>query len=347
MRKGIDISYHQRDVDFNKVKASGIDFVILREGYRKKVDKKFFEYVQKAKAAGLVILGVYHFSYPLNSEDPKKEARFCVENVKRAGLSNDTIIFYDFEYDSVQNASRKGVILQPMHCNAYTTFFCEEVKSLGFDTGIYTNLDYYKHWYQKDVLNSYKIWLADYSGKPDYDCLVQQYSSKGKVPGIKGNVDMNLYFGELANSTENTKDIDTIAREVISGLWGDGSDRKKRLEEAGFNYREVQNRVNEILNGPADNPISSFENAIKQKYARCYAQSYNPSLSGTYVATANLYCRDGAGTSKIALCRIPKGTKVNNYGYYTTVNGVKWLLIQFELNGIWYTGFSSSKYLTK
>ena len=62
---------------------------------------------------------------------------------------------------------------------------------------------------------------------------------------------------------------------------------------------------------------------------------------------ADLYCRNDAGTNKKALCCMPAGTKVHCYGYYSTANGVKWLYIQFELNGVTYTGFSSSAYLKK
>lgn len=77
------------------------------------------------------------------------------------------------------------------------------------------------------------------------------------------------------------------------------------------------------------------------------AKSFLKSLAGTYTVKTALNCRNGAGTSYKSLVVIPKGTSVKNYGYYTTVSGVKWLYIQFTLNNIVYTGFSSSTYLTK
>ena len=77
------------------------------------------------------------------------------------------------------------------------------------------------------------------------------------------------------------------------------------------------------------------------------AKSFLKSLAGTYTVKTALNCRDGAGTSYKSLVVIPKGTSVKNYGYYTTVSGVKWLYIQFTLNGTVYTGFSSSAYLAK
>lgn len=202
MRKGIDVSYHQGNIDFDSVKRSGIEFVILREGYRNTIDPKFIEYAEKCKKAGLVIYGVYHFSYALNEEEAKKEADFCIQNLKKAGLEKDTIIFFDFEYDTVTKAAQKGVQLTKEDCNKHTIAFCKEVNIQGYLAGIYTNIDYYKNWYTKDVLSQYFIWLADYTGSPDYDCLLQQYSSKGSIPGIKGNVDLNYLYCDIIQNEQ-------------------------------------------------------------------------------------------------------------------------------------------------
>ncbi len=346
MRNGIDISYHQGDINFDKVKKDGIDFLIIREGYRKTTDKRFLDYVRKAKDSGIPIFGIYHFSYPINEADPVIEACFCVENVIKAGLSKDTIIFYDFEYDSVKRAKSKGINLGKNECNRYTEAFCEEIKRLGFTPGIYTNLDYYKNWYDPDVLKKYKVWLADYSGNPDFPCLVHQYFNKGKVSGINGNVDLNYLYCEEKTDDKTSKDVKTVVREVIFGLWGNGEERKEKLENAGFNYKDIQNRVNDILNNSYKDAEKTDKKPTSIK-ASCYAKSKDKNLSGSYLTTSDLYCRDGAGKSKIALCKIPKRTKVQCYGFYTEYNGIKWLLIQFKLNGIQYTGFSSSKYLSK
>lgn len=518
MKHGMDVSYYQGDIDFALVKQNGIQFVIIRVGYRNTIDKKFFEYVKKAKDAGVPILGVYFFSYALNEEQAREEARFCLENMQAAELGQDVLVFYDFEYDTVKKAASSGVLLNRPECNTHTLAFCEEVKKYGYKPGVYTNLDYYKNWYDKSVLAKYLVWLADYTGGPDFDCLIQQYTSAGSVPGIKGNVDLDYHYddfkmrsrtevvnlgrswlglneadgsykkiidiynsfggpfprgvkmqygwawcactwsalaialgytdvmpieiscGELIerakamgvwveedhyvpspadailydwddngigdntgwpdhvgmvdyvnadagymtviegnysdsvkkrtisingkyirgfitpkytdegvvfeSSATETKDVDTVAREVISGLWGNGEQRKKALEMAGFNYSEVQAKVNEILNGSAKNPEPAPSTPGKIE-TTCYAKSKDAALAGTYTTTADLYCRNDAGSNKKALCVIPKGTKVQNYGFYTTFNGTKWMLIQFTLDGIQYTGFSSSAYLKK
>lgn len=227
MKKGMDISYYQKDIDFSLVKMSGIEFVIIREGYRNSTDSRFFEYVSQAKESGIKILGVYHFSYAIDKQSAVEEARLCVKNMIAAGLDTDTIVFYDFEYDTVKKAALKGFSLDKNDCNRHTVAFCEEVKKLGFTPGIYTNIDFYKNWYRKDVLEKYHIWLADYKGDADFDCLIQQYTSKGSVPGIVGNVDLNYYYGEdfkmeEKNEKSRFKVVD-LARSWIGKKESDGS----------------------------------------------------------------------------------------------------------------------------
>lgn len=197
--KGIDISYWQGTVDFSKVKADGIKFCIFREGFRQTIDAKFLEYVKGATKAGIPILGVYHFSYALNEADAKQEATTCINNLKKAGLGKDVIVFYDFEYDTVKQAKDKGVTLGKKQCIAFTKAFCEQVTKLGYKAGIYSNIDYYKNMYDKDLIAKYVFWLAHYtSGEPAYKCSFQQYTSSGKVKGINGNVDMNYFYGNVA-----------------------------------------------------------------------------------------------------------------------------------------------------
>lgn len=215
--KGIDISEHQGSIDFTKVKKDGIQFVIIREGRRQVDDDRFFENVKGCKNNSIPILGVYHFCYALDESQALAEAKYCVNNVKKAGLGKDTIIFYDFEYDTVTKAKNKGVTLTSKHCNAFTKVFCEYVEKQGYKAGIYCNNDYYNHWYDTNLLKKYVFWLADYTGEPDHTCAIQQYTSKGKVNGINGNVDMNYYFGTIKNntSTTTTKKVTTTKKEEV------------------------------------------------------------------------------------------------------------------------------------
>lgn len=209
--KGIDISQHQgKNIDAKKVKKDGIDFVILRSSVRKRVDNHFLTNVKKFKEAGIKIHGVYHFAYPLSKNDAIEEAKVCIKNVQAAGLGKDIIIFYDFEYDSVADAKRKGVKLTKTNCIDFTNAFCDYVKNQGYIAGFYLNQDYYKNWYDTATIKKYVVWLADYNPKPHFDCIYHQYSSKGKVNGISGDVDMNWFYNEVKEKPKGVSAQDII-----------------------------------------------------------------------------------------------------------------------------------------
>lgn len=220
--KGIDISQHQgSNIDAKKVKNDGIDFVIIRQGYRKQIDKHFLINVKKFKEANVDIHGVYHFAYPLNKNDAIEEAKSCIKNVQAAGLGKDIIIFYDFEYDTINNAKRKGVKLTKTNCIDFTNAFCDYIKSKGYKTGFYLNQDYYKNWYDAATIKKYTVWLADYNTTPHYDCVYHQYISKGKVNGISGNVDMNWYYGEQKQKKDEKKENKGVsAQDIINTMAG-------------------------------------------------------------------------------------------------------------------------------
>lgn len=204
MKKGIDISYWQGKVDFSKVSKS-VEFVILREGYRMTIDKRFLEYVQGCKGNSIPIHGVYHFCYATSTVGAEEEAASCIANMRKAGLGKDVIVFFDFEYDTVKKAAEQGITLGKSECIAFTKAFCSYVESQGYKAGVYTNLDYYQNMYDKETLDKYILWLADYTGNPDVKCTYQQYTSSGKVPGINGNVDMNYFFGEKQEEEQMRK----------------------------------------------------------------------------------------------------------------------------------------------
>ena len=234
-KRGIDISTWQGNIDAGKVKNSGIEFVILREGYRQTADSRFFENARKCKEVGLTVMGVYHFSYALNAEQAKQEAQSCIANLQKAGLGKDTIVFFDFEYDTVTKAAASGVTLGRAECNAHTKAFCETVESFGYKAGIYFNIDYYRNWYDHDLLDKYVKWLADWSGDADYSCSFHQYSSKGSVPGISGNVDMNYYFVEESGTVVTGVTANAVL-DVARGWLG--------YSEANGKFKEILDTYN-------------------------------------------------------------------------------------------------------
>lgn len=214
---------------------------------------------------------------------------------------------------------------------------------------------------------------GDNTGNPDHIGIVVEVNAEdGYMVVIEGNYSNSVKKRTVAingkyirgfitpaytdNAVGNTsqspgKSVNEIAHEVIAGTWGTGAYRKEKLTAAGYDYKAVQNRVNEILNGGVVKAKTEEQNQnqpiSKKVTATEYASKFSNSVVGIYKTTANLYCRNGAGTNKKALVLIPKGTTVKCYGYYSVANNVKWLYIQFVIDGVLYTGFSSSAYLKK
>lgn len=283
-RRGIDISKHQGSVDFQDVANDGIEFAILRCGYAKTTDYRFSKYVKGCLSNGIDIVGIYLFSYALNKKQAIEEAEFAIRKAEEAGLPNDTIIFFDLEYDTLRYAKEKGVTIGKQQCIEHTKAFCERVNSSQYTAGVYFNLDYYKRMYDGVLLDEYVRWLADWTGDADLPCEYHQYTSKGSVDGIYGNVDMNYEIndtrvnrlhpdlkavkkvlkGEYGNGKERVeslkkdgydpKHIQTLvnsyvkaANAVINGAYGNGVDRKIKLRKAGYNYDIVQSYVNKIV----------------------------------------------------------------------------------------------------
>lgn len=184
--KAIDISEWQSGIDFNRVKASGIDCVIIRAGYgceTTQKDTQFETHYKNAKAAGLKI-GAYWYSYAEDVADAKREARACLACIK--GKSFDLPIYYDLE-DKVIAPLGKTTI------TAIALAFCSAIKIAGYKAGVYANLNWFTYFIYKSKITDkgYSIWLAQWSNKADMDCDIWQYTSTGKVNGINGFVDIN------------------------------------------------------------------------------------------------------------------------------------------------------------
>lgn len=239
-QKGIDISYWQGNVDFKKIKMSDdVKFVILREGYRQTMDKRFMDYVFGCRTWGIPIHGVYHFIYMLNdritsnSETGRLNAESCLRNIQNAQLRKDEItVWCDLEYDTVTHAKRThGITLTSQDIKEITVAFCNAVTKAGYRVGLYTNLDYAKHQYGLDFLKNYDLWLADYSGSADLPCLYHQYTSDGQVSGISGKVDMNWKMDnsqEGGNTTmgRTAQDLLNVARGWLGCSESNGTHRQ-------------------------------------------------------------------------------------------------------------------------
>lgn len=207
--KGIDVSYHNGTINWAKVAEDGVKFAVIREGYRKVIDTQFLANVKGAIANKIPVM-IYHFIYT-DGATIKENASSTVSNMKKAGLNPaTTYVWVDLEYDTWKKNGQKCT---KTLCSKYTQEYIDALKALGCKKiGVYMNNDYYKNYYTSDIINNYPVWLADYSGDADHKCVIQQYSSSGKVSGINSNsVDMNYLLDEslIKTTTQTTTDTTT------------------------------------------------------------------------------------------------------------------------------------------
>lgn len=193
---GIDVSKWQKEIDWDKVKNEGVDFAIIRCGYRGSVtgslveDPYFEQNIKGARAAGIKV-GVYFFTQAVNEVEAVEEASMVISLVRDYELQYP--VFIDTEgaggngrADSLNVEERTAV------CEA----FCTTVKNAGLEAGVYASRNWYNNKLTAGTLESYAIWLAEYRSVPLYQGYYQmwQYTSKGKINGINGNVDLNVSY---------------------------------------------------------------------------------------------------------------------------------------------------------
>ena len=197
--KGIDVSQWQGDIDWAKVKASGIEFAMIRAGYgQNNIDPKFKYNISECNRLGIPC-GIYWFSYALNAEMARQEALYALEAVKPYVLEYP--IAFDFEGDSVDYAARKGVKITKELASSFASAFCDELEKNRYYAMVYTNPSYLNRYFDAEIPKQFDIWLAQWPSKPDLAVKpsqaggIWQYTSSGSVSGISGRVDLNAgYF---------------------------------------------------------------------------------------------------------------------------------------------------------
>ncbi len=195
---GIDLAEYQGDVDFKAVKASGVDYVILRIGGRYYSDEgKLYEdgsfdtYYEQAKAAGLKI-GAYFFSQAASVEDAVEEAEYAVK--KLGGRTLDYPVAFDWEIIDDDEARTDGIGNSTI--TAMAEAFCDTIEDGGCKSIVYASTSLMLQSYDFETMKDYEFWLADYREFPNmyYDFTMWQYTTDGTVDGIDGAVDLNICF---------------------------------------------------------------------------------------------------------------------------------------------------------
>lgn len=299
MLKGIDISHWQKGIDLG---AIDVDFVICKategNGYTDEMCDTFY---QKAKSLGKK-LGVYHFARPDLGNTAEAEADWFVKET--LGYHKEAMLVLDWESGDLTNVS-------------WAKAWLDRVKEkTGVKPVIYMSASVMHSADWSSVVNAdYGLWVANY-GTNDGTAqesvfdryplkywsfyALWQYTSKGRLNGYNGNLDLNYFSGDSSawdkyaggspssskpSNPVETKSTDDLAREVIAGKYGNGEDRKNAL---GSRYDEVQARVNEILG------INQVEYYIVQsgdnltKIANRYGTTVNQLVAWNNIANANL-----------------------------------------------------------
>lgn len=271
LKTGIDVSHWQGDIDWKKVKASGIDFVMIKLGGSDSksgeyyIDEKFNDNYKKAKATGLSV-GAYWFTGNKFTSclRAKLEADYVLSAIKGKYFDYPIAVDIETTYKSDRESATVAAIT-----------FCDVLAWDNYYPIIYgSDSSGFKERLNIDRLVRFDKWVARYSSTnsakvtaaPSYvtNYSMWQYTSKGKVDGIEGNVDLDYSYVDYSDiikrygyngykakiQNESKKTLKDVAKEVLEGKWGNGNDLKANLTKAGYVYIVVKNVVDEILYPP-------------------------------------------------------------------------------------------------
>lgn len=195
--RGIDVSAHQFDIDWSAVAASGVDFAIIRVGYRGYTvgglmeDEYFYQNIEGALNNGIKV-GVYLFSQAINVQEALEEADFVLSRI--SGYDIQMPVYFDWEKIDGDDARTDG--LDPLILTDCTVAFCEKIRSCGYQPGVYFNRYIGYYGFDLSKMTDYTFWVAVPGDYPDfyYSADMWQYSFNETVPGISTESDMNMYF---------------------------------------------------------------------------------------------------------------------------------------------------------
>lgn len=195
--KGIDLSKYQGNVDFAKVKEDGVEYAIIRCGYRGYgsgaivPDENWGKYAQGASDNGIKV-GAYFFTQAITAEEAVEEANFVLDAIKPYNVTYPVVI----DIEDVDNKNTRQKELSPKELTDVVIAFCDTVKAAGYTPMIYSNISYYGGKLEYSRLEEYDKWFASYTTTLyfPYEIAMWQYTSTGTINGINGNVDVNISF---------------------------------------------------------------------------------------------------------------------------------------------------------
>lgn len=219
-RTGIDVSHHNGTIDWEKVKDSGVDFVIIRCGYGKdekgQDDKQWSRNVSECERLGIPF-GVYLYSYAKDTQSAQSEAQHVLRLINGHRLTYP--VYYDMEDDSTLGSDFASI----------ATTFCNAMKNAGYPVGVYASLSWWNNYLTDSCFEGWYRWVAQYNNSCQYkgNYAMWQYTSKGSVSGITTDVDMNYLIGYPSDHgtpsgisvPDETKDMITYSAHVSDIGW--------------------------------------------------------------------------------------------------------------------------------
>lgn len=334
---GIDVSYYQGNIDWKKVKNSGVEFVIIRVGYRGYgsagtlvEDPKFKTYLDGATKAGLKV-GVYFYTQAITTAEAKAEAKFVLDRIK--GYSLQMPVYYDIESVDYDTGRLDSAGLSKAQKTALCTAFCDTIIKSGYSAGVYANYTWLNYYIDGAGLGrKYPIWLAHYTSNTNYDQRMDmwQYSGSGTVSGISAYTDVNVWYsGKLPLyvsdpiSVKNTSTSNTFA-------WNGASDA------TGYEVYQGTSPSDPNKKKIGDTKNTYFTNSNKStgtmyKYmVRAYSDASGKRVYGDY-SDVFTTCTLPANISKISASA--RGTSVTIS--WNKVSKATDYIVEHYVNGAW------------
>ena len=298
--KGLDISSYQKGISFDAIKNS-VSYLILRAGFTGygtgvslNKDNCFEDFYNQAKNRGIPV-GAYWYSCANTYQKGVNEANYMYDNCLK-GKSFEYPIYIDVE-DSHWQVNNKDGVTQAI------IGFCETLENKGYYVGIYaSDISGFKDKMNLSQLNAYDKWVARYGSTPKYVLSygMWQSSSSGRINGYNGNLDTDVAYKDYPSiiksaglngfakgtptaptptPTPTAKSNEELANEVIAGVWGNGSERKTRLTNAGYNYDVIQGIVNQKLGTSKPQSTVQYYTVVRGDTLSGIAKKYGTTVS--------------------------------------------------------------------
>lgn len=333
---GIDVSYYQGNIDWKKVKNSGVEFVIIRVGYRGYgsagtlvEDPKFKTYLDGATKAGLKV-GVYFYTQAITTAEAKAEAKFVLDRIK--GYSLQMPVYYDIESVDYDTGRLDSAGLSKAQKTALCTAFCDTIIKSGYSAGVYANYTWLNYYIDGAGLGKkYPIWLAHYTSNTNYDQRMDmwQYSGSGTVSGISAYTDVNVWYsGKLPLYVS---DLISVANTSTSNkfAWNGAPDATGYEVYQWIGTNDSYKRIGTTTSTKFTNSKKSSGTMYKYK-VRAYSDASGKRVYGDY-SDVFTTCTLPANISKISASA--RGTSVTiSWGKVSKATDY---IVEHNVNGAW------------